>query len=375
MTKMKSELLDWFPVDAAKTLSDQDLLGLDAEAFGVFWLIRLFCWKDGSVPADLKRLAVLCRSSEKRLSRTLGRLDHLLEHHPDEPGRLVVPLVEGDREVQLEKHEVRRRAGAARVKNEAGPVQPAPRSTFKPPSTPKSQPEPAKPRPVRPRRREPNHAEQLSDTPTSDLVNRGEQSSAMLSNGQPIEERRLEERREEEKRHPPIPPPPAVEVGPPVCEAEAEPGAEPPGVGAFSTSSSHSPEMTAVFDAHDLGLRALAEATGRPFVPHCRIFKKREKAVADALKTVGVDVARRAARNIALSPHHRGENDRRTRYLDIEYAMRRPESFAELFDGPDEGITDATRRSLEAPRGALVQQPKSGFVREDGPTRAVITWE
>ena len=76
---------DWFPVDAAKTLSHQDLLGLKLQELGAFWLLRLFCWKDGSVPASPKRLAVLCRSTEKQMERMLEKLDHLLEPHPDRP--------------------------------------------------------------------------------------------------------------------------------------------------------------------------------------------------------------------------------------------------------------------------------------------------
>lgn len=97
----------------------------------------------------------------------------------------------------------------------------------------------------------------------------------------------------------------------------------------------------AVFDGHDLGVEALRKIQGSPFRAHARSGKsppvrKRRKEVLAAVDTYGEELCRLAARNLVLSPHHRGENDRHTEYLEISYAMRKVEHYAGLCDLPDD---------------------------------------
>ena len=108
----------------------------------------------------------------------------------------------------------------------------------------------------------------------------------------------------------------------------------------------------------------------RPFRAHGRTQAKRRKAVSQAIQAVGLAVARLAARNLPFSPHHRGENDRKTAYLDIEYAMRRPETYADLFDGPDDDLVDALRVSLQPS-----EPERAGYLPPGGVTRGEVIWD
>ena len=465
--KKSSELLDWFPVNAAKNLSDQDLLVLTPEAYGVFWMLRLFCWKDGSVPADARRLAILCRTTEERIVDIVSDLEHLLEPHPEEPGRLIMPLVEADREVQTEKHERRRRAGASRGKKAKGsdaekgskPKKATP-ATAKPAASPKK----PTPKPTEATDEQcsallsnaagllsnappngtdvvsnapPNGTDLVSNAPekeadttnnapapespsapadglisahegcnpildylrrrngsngnghhgpASEAVETGSEAGggAMLSNAQQLDKRRIEnreeEKREEERRKDPPPPQPSPLACAPARDdgaltAPPEPAATSSGGGGEDGKGSKrrqipDEEIDAIFDAHDLARRAFAELLGESFIPHSRKAPSRRGAVAEAIRSYGFDVARLAARNLILSDHHRGHNAHGRRFLDIEYAFRRPETYAELYQGPDDRFPDALRDVLGIKRDF---GPFGGFtVGEDETTPCLV---
>lgn len=106
-------------------------------------------------------------------------------------------------------------------------------------------------------------------------------------------------------------------------------------------------EIELVFSAHEFGLRTFAEVSGQPFVAHSRSPAQRRRAIRQAIQAFGFDLTRQAARNLPLSPHHRGENERRRKYLEVECAMKDPESLAGLYDGPKEGLAEALRESLK----------------------------
>lgn len=108
-----------------------------------------------------------------------------------------------------------------------------------------------------------------------------------------------------------------------------------------SARAENSAGVDAIFDGHDLGVEALRKHQGKPFRAHARSGKspavqKRRREVRDAAATYGMETCRLAARNLVLSPHHRGENDRNTEYLDIGYAMRKVECYADLCALSDE---------------------------------------
>ncbi|MEM9598856.1 MAG: hypothetical protein AAGD06_31605, partial [Acidobacteriota bacterium] len=65
-----------------------------------------------------------------------------------------------------------------------------------------------------------------------------------------------------------------------------------------------------------------------------------------AIRDHGADVVRLAARNLPLSPHHRGDNERATEYLEIHLALRNVERFANLCPGDDDAFRQALQASL-----------------------------
>lgn len=113
-----------------------------------------------------------------------------------------------------------------------------------------------------------------------------------------------------------------------------------------------------VFDAHDLGLRALAKLKRRSPRPTDRKTAENRRTVARAIREVGVEVARLAARNLVLSADHRGDE---ALYMDIRQALSNPESFAALFEGPDVEFDDALQESLKesAPEADDEQKERS----------------
>lgn len=117
-----------------------------------------------------------------------------------------------------------------------------------------------------------------------------------------------------------------------------------------------------VFDAHDLGLTALRELQGQIRRPHRRLAKRR-RLVAQAIRDYGADVVRLAARNLPLSPHHRGDNERATEYLEIHLALRNVERFANLCPGDDDAFRQALQASLQASRRAKEPEFVSPYTR------------
>ena len=171
---------------------------------------------------------------------------------------------------------------------------------------------------------------------------------------------------------PPAPPPPpsGEEVG---DERRTSSGARTPTRGGKGSRSSPDrvakEDIKAVFDAHDVGRRAFAEVMGEPFRPHSRKLAKRRKAVAEAIRVFGVDVVKLAARNLVLSTHHHGQNENGKRYLDIEYALRRPETYAEIFEGKDELFPKVVRYILGIP---LDPRPEPGSLGENDVVRCAL---
>ena len=90
-----------------------------------------------------------------------------------------------------------------------------------------------------------------------------------------------------------------------------------------------------------------SEVTGEPFVACSRSPEQRRKRIRDVIEIFGFPVARRAARNLSLSSHHRGKNEDRKKYLGIDSAMRDPEYLAVLYQGPNEGLADARARASQ----------------------------
>jgi len=101
--------------------------------------------------------------------------------------------------------------------------------------------------------------------------------------------------------------------------------------------------VVAVFAGLNLARQTFAAARSVRLVAYCADAdgtegKKRRKQAGELVKLFGGDAeqARRAARNLVLSAHHRGENEQKRRYLELSYVLRHPETYLDLCPGDDE---------------------------------------
>lgn len=364
--------LDWFPVDAAKTLSHQDLLGLKLPELGAFLILRLFCWKDGSVPVSPARLAGLCRCSEKQMVRLLERLGDLLSPHPERPDRLIMPLVEKDRanpgrvyaEVPgpaavlpaIAKVETSAETTAAETGTTVETADRIASAEARVEEVESTSPAATKDRPTS---REPsNTAAQVATVPTPPAMRRAVPNAAFPEASRETEtasETQLpDERAGGSSAAKPSPSPQGPGAGSP---APTSPQAQT--TNGLPAANVLEDEIELVFSAHEFGLRTLAEVTGEPYVAYSRSPAPRRRAIVKAIQAVGFLFTQRAARNQCLSADHRGENDLGKKFLEVEYVMEDPEYFAGIYEGSNEGLAEALRASLKASALEMAEEEDS----------------
>jgi hypothetical protein len=147
------------------------------------------------------------------------------------------------------------------------------------------------------------------------------------------QEKRREEKREEEKRNTPLPP-----------------------VGGEPADSVH--------EHYVQSLKAIRPKRRPP-----KLSPKDRKRIAEHLRSgLTVEDLTRAIDGLMRSPHHLGENDRHTEYLELEYALRKPTQMATL--APDDHPSE-TRRVVvpdgpEVPPPPGVLEAMSRFIEETG---------
>jgi uncharacterized protein YdaU (DUF1376 family) len=99
--------LPWFKVYAAEVLSDENVIGWSMEERGAWFTLLCHQWREGSIPADLDRIASLLRmdadAMRPQCDRIWRRIADRFVPHPDLPGRLVSPRMEMEREEALEQ--------------------------------------------------------------------------------------------------------------------------------------------------------------------------------------------------------------------------------------------------------------------------------
>lgn len=113
---MKKEIGPSFQFYASDYLSSSKVQRMTLEEEGAY--IRLLCynWKDGWIPADIRKLAGMCKVSPKRMSRIWETLTDCFGPLPDDPDKLVNPRLEHTRQTlvqfRLEKAEAGKVGGA-----------------------------------------------------------------------------------------------------------------------------------------------------------------------------------------------------------------------------------------------------------------------
>jgi uncharacterized protein YdaU (DUF1376 family) len=111
-----------FQVYAADFLADKNTAVMSAEEVGAYWLLILYCWREGTLPSDIEELAALSRVPVERFSssweRRIARCFAVRED-----GLIVHPRLELEREHQAVNREKKRHAALSRYNNSANPNQ------------------------------------------------------------------------------------------------------------------------------------------------------------------------------------------------------------------------------------------------------------
>ncbi len=97
-----------FQFYAADYLADETVQLMSLEEEGVYIRLIAYCWREGSVPADLRLLSRLCKGAK---AAAIERAIESFVPHPEDVGRLVHPRLERERQKQKENRERRANAG------------------------------------------------------------------------------------------------------------------------------------------------------------------------------------------------------------------------------------------------------------------------
>lgn len=92
---------------------DENVAAMTFEEVGVYVHLMCYEWREGSLPADLGRLARMLKILPADLTRMWELIGPCFEEHPDLPDRLRHPRLEKERRKQAEYREKKIRAGQA----------------------------------------------------------------------------------------------------------------------------------------------------------------------------------------------------------------------------------------------------------------------
>jgi hypothetical protein len=93
--------LDWMKFYPQETLADGRFQSWTMEERGVWFTLVLQCWTDGSIPAGVTALARFLHMDTGEVTRIWSAIGDRFSPHPTEPGRLVSPRLEEEREKAL----------------------------------------------------------------------------------------------------------------------------------------------------------------------------------------------------------------------------------------------------------------------------------
>lgn len=116
--KGKAPAFQFYPADY---LADENVALMTLEEQGAYLRLMCFEWREGSIPADIKKLARLCGCSADAMQQMWGALAPCFEPHPEHDDRLVHPRLQKERDALRSRSEQARKAAQARwSKQDAG---------------------------------------------------------------------------------------------------------------------------------------------------------------------------------------------------------------------------------------------------------------
>jgi uncharacterized protein YdaU (DUF1376 family) len=114
MAADKAPAFQWYPRDF---LSDGNVIVMSLQERGAYITLISHCWLDGSISDEPIRLARLCGVPLTAFRKLWPALERCFRPHPDEPGRLVHPRLEKERQKQEEHRADRSESGKRGAKS------------------------------------------------------------------------------------------------------------------------------------------------------------------------------------------------------------------------------------------------------------------
>lgn len=106
-----------FPFYPADFLADENVVVMSNQALGCYMKLICFCWREGSIPASVERIAKLCQEDSTAMALLWPAIGTCFETSPVGEHRLVHPRLEATRLEQDEYHKGKSNAGKAGAKS------------------------------------------------------------------------------------------------------------------------------------------------------------------------------------------------------------------------------------------------------------------
>jgi len=103
----------WYPKDY---LTDINVVSMTLEEEGAYRRLIDYCWLNGTIPADTKRMAPLCKCQADKMAELWPAIEPCFRPHPKEVKWLIHPRLERERIKQDEHLKKKSRAGKAGAK-------------------------------------------------------------------------------------------------------------------------------------------------------------------------------------------------------------------------------------------------------------------
>lgn len=100
-----------FQFYAADFLADENVVAMSLEERGAYITLICFCWREGSIPSDVNRLARLCGVDGSAMAQLWPSLCPAFSQSETEPSRMVHPRLEKERLKQLDRKVERSESG------------------------------------------------------------------------------------------------------------------------------------------------------------------------------------------------------------------------------------------------------------------------
>ena len=104
--------MPWFPIYASEMLGDEDFISWSPEERGCWITLSARCWADGSIPADIDRMAKLCGCNAQAMLKHWSSITSKFEK-VDGMERYTSRRIEIERNLAIEKSEKLSRRGKA----------------------------------------------------------------------------------------------------------------------------------------------------------------------------------------------------------------------------------------------------------------------